>query len=385
MSCQVTICNSIQEFDAAEWNRATKGPFFSHEWFQFAEAMDGLNLQPHYFVSRRQGRLEAALPAFTPRGNQNTYENYLLGRYRQQLLRLAWLRRQPLVCFVPYTGGAYLISDNGYPEEVLQVLISGMEKEAQRGLYSEIVFMCIKECETEWLQVLAKRGYNRVYLNSVGIVRNHFKSFEDYLTRLNKRQRKTVKGDLRAFRKNGLRVDELDSLPQMTDVMMMLISHIDRRYPTIQRFFSKKLLTTCFESMRPYQKHYGVTDGGGPIGCLTHFVKDRLINTYAMGMDFDKAYASRTYFNLLYYHSIQQMIAHNTPYINFNQMAYKVKESRGCMLVPQYMYVKALRNRSWMKFWLWLLDYRYRQKFRLEYGRNQASHRRMTSRPRERR
>jgi hypothetical protein len=129
--------------------------------------------------------------------------------------------------------------------------------------------------------------------------------------------------------------------------------------------------------MRPYLKHYVVSTGEGPIACLSLFEKDRLINTYALGLDFAKTRKSRTYFNLLYYHSIREMIVRRVPYINFNQTAYKVKESRGCRLVPQYMYVKALRGRRWMRLWLRLLDLQYRRKFAQEYGRDLAKHRRL--------
>jgi hypothetical protein len=94
-------------------------------------------------------------------------------------------------------------------------------------------------------------------------------------------------------------------------------------------------------------------------------------------LDFAKTRTSRTYFNLLYYHSIREMIARRAPHINFNQMAYKVKESRGCRLVPQYMFVKVLHGRRWMRLWLRLLDLRYRQKFAREYNRNLTKHRRL--------
>jgi hypothetical protein len=270
-----------------------------------------------------------------------------------------------------------MMSDNGYRGEVLRDMVAALEDAALRGGNSEVVFLCIKESESDWTQLLERRGYIRVYLNSVGVIVNRFETFDDYLKCLSPRQRKTVKGDLRAFRKGGGTIDAWNGASRDMDTMMKLVGNIDRRYPSVQRDFSKWSLSACFDRMRPYRKHYGVSTRDGPIGCLSLFEKDRLINTYAMGLDFAKTRTSRTYFNLLYYHSIREMIARRAPYVNFNQTAYKVKESRGCTLVPQYMYVKVLHDRWWMALWLRLLDHRYRRKFALEYGRNLTKHRRL--------
>jgi hypothetical protein len=383
MTCKMNMVDSVDKVDTREWNQATKGPYFSHEWFRFVEAMTEGELQPRYLTRRLNGRLTAVLPAFIPKTHMNTYGNYLMGRFRDRLLKLRPFRRRPLVCYAPHAGGAYLLSDNRYPEDVLQEMVTALEDAAIQGGNSEVAFLCIKENESEWTRLLKQRGYHRVYLNSVGIITNHYSTFDDYLKRLSPRNRKTVKGDLRAFRKcNGL-IDTWTGDGHHLDTMMQLVGNIDRRYPSIQRDFSKWSLETCFHHMRPYRKHYAVSTGDAPIGCLTHFEKDRLINTYAMGLDFEKVHSSRAYFNLLYYHTIREMIVRKAPYVNFNQMAYTVKESRGCRLVPQYMYIKVWKNRAWMTLWLRLLNHRYRRKFAQEYARNKASHRRSNPRQQE--
>jgi predicted N-acyltransferase len=311
------------------------------------------------------------------RTNRTLTLSYLLGRYKEQLLRLPAFRRRHLVCYAPLAGGNYLISDNAIQGEILKDIVVAMEDAALQGAYSEVVFLFIKAMDAEWIELFDCRGYQRVYLNSVGVINNSFEDFEGYLQSLSPPQRKAVKGDLRAFRKSGFTIDEWGGSFREIDTMMGLVGNIDRRYPSIRWNFTKSFLSACFDHMHPYLKSYVVPTGDGPIGCLSLLEKDRLINTDALGLDFAKIRTSRTYFNLLYYHSIREMIARRAPYINFNQTAYKVKESRGCRLVPQYMYVKALKGRWWMRLWLQLLDLRYRRKFAREYGRNLTKHRRL--------
>jgi predicted N-acyltransferase len=376
MNCQIDIIDTIHKIGAHEWNDATRGPFFSHEWFRFVETIAEFDLQPHYLTCRQEGRLIAALPAFAPQNQHNTYASYLLGRYKEKLLRLPSFRCRPLVCYAPLAGGKYLMSDNPIGGGSLKDIVFALEDAAFRGGYSEIVFLYIKAMDTEWTKLLDCLAYQRVYLNSVGVIENHFGDFESYLKGLSRRQRKAVKSDLQAFRKSGYSIDERGVSTRELEAMMRLVGNIDRRYPSTRWNYTKSFLSACFDHMQTYLKNYVVSTGDGPIGCLSLFEKDRLINTYALGLDFAKIHASRTYFNLLYYHSIREMIARQAPYINFNQMAYKVKESRGCRLVPQYMYVKVLRGRWWMSLWLRLLNFQYRRKFTTEYGRNLTKHRR---------
>jgi hypothetical protein len=133
-------------------------------------------------------------------------------------------------------------------------------------------------------------------------------------------------------------------------------------------------VTACLEKMAPYRTIYTVRNADDCIAAVTLFEKDKIINTYGFGIDFERAKKNRAYFNLLYYNTIKEMIARKAGYFNFNPLAYKVKESRGCDLVQQFMYARVLKGRLWMKPWLALVDRRYRNKFQKFYAQAHAVH-----------
>lgn len=370
MNSEIRLIHSIAEADREEWNRLTRGPFYSYEWFEYAEAVHPDEFTPYYFLCYRGDRLVGALPAFFPHSGNNSYENYLLGRFQFLPSLLRPLRRKPLVCFSPHAPSA-VFSDNGFATDVLGELIRAFENQAHRDGMTETVFLCLKETERDLIGCLRERGYLQVYLNSVGMIQNRFRSFTEYFQSLPRSRRKSIKSDRIAFDRAGQRIEEVRE--QMPDIpkIFELIKIVDQKHPSVCRDFSPRALRLCFEKMMPYRTHYFVLSGEERIGVLTHFMKDDLMNIYGMGLHFDKGRRSRAYFNLLYYHPIQRMIENRARHLNFNQMAYKVKESRGCELIPQYMLVKPLKRKALVHPWTGLLDARYRKKFQIEYGRNQ--------------
>jgi hypothetical protein len=112
---------------------------------------------------------------------------------------------------------------------------------------------------------------------------------------------------------------------------------------------------------------------------VTLFRKDDILAFYAMGLEYSRVKETGTYFNLLYYLPIEEMIRRQIPCLNFNHMAYRVKEARGATLVPQYMFIKSLKRASAKRLWFGVVDRRYRSKFRKEYARDKSRHLRETT------
>lgn len=375
MAYQCRIVESIKSVDRKEWNNATRGPYSSYEWFEYIEELSGDELIPHYILCYDDDQLVGVLPTFCPETSENSYENYLFGRLNKWFLRLKFVNRMPLICFLPYAGGAYVFSDNNYTEDVLRQLIWTFEKTARENGMSEVVFLFIKETEGALIEHLEKRGYEKVYLNSVGIIENRFQRFEDYLMSLSRRRRESVRRDISKFRNSQYTIEVTREENPDIQTICRLRDNISRKYPSVNSNLTPQAVALCFEKMTPYRTHYFVKSDDECIGALTIFEKDNLVNTYGFGLDFDKARVSRTYFSLLYYSTIREMVERKAAYINFNQMAYKVKEARGCELVRQYMYIKVLKGRAWMKPWLRILDWRYQEKFRNEYDRDEKAFR----------
>jgi predicted N-acyltransferase len=375
VSYRTRIIDSVARIDRESWNRATRGPFFSYEWFEYVEAVCTDRFAPQYIVCHHNDRLVGVLPAFQVKTHDNAYENYLFGRLKKIAQLLLVFRRTPLLCISPFSGGGYFFSDNDYSATVLDRLLAEVEATARRQGRSDVVLMYVKQTESELIEALNKLGYTGVYLNSTGILNNYFRGFDDYLSSLSKSCRKSVKCDMNKFRKSPYTITASSDETPNADLIYELIGYFERRHPPERSFYTADKIKTCLKKMAPYSTVYSVGSADEQIAVVTLFEKDGIINTYAFGIDFDRAQKNRAYFNLLYYNTIQEMIVRKARCMNFNPMAYKVKESRGCALTKQYMYVRVLKGRFWLMPWLTLLDRQYRHKFEMFYAHAQAAYR----------
>lgn len=374
MSHQTRTIDTIKHIDRETWNRATRGPFFSYEWFEFVETACSDIFTPQYIVCYNDDRLVGVLPAFHVKTNDNPYENYLFGRLKNLMQRLFVFKRKALLCISPLASGAYVFSDNDYSETIIDHLLAAVVETARLQRKSEVVFLYVKQTESDLIKNLKKHGYTGVYLNSTGIIYNRFQNFDDYLKSLSQSRRKSVKGDLRNFRKSQLPITSSQDEAPDAALICKLIGHIERKHHLRVSFNTPEKVKACLEKMTPYSTFYSVSNADECIAVITLFEKDRIINTYAFGIELDRARKYRVYFNLLYYNTIKEMIGRKARYSNFNAMAYKVKESRGCELVQQSMYVKVLKGRFWMVPWLALLDKQYRNKFQQFYTHEHAAY-----------
>jgi predicted N-acyltransferase len=375
VSYRTRIVDSVARIDRESWNRATRGPFFSYEWFEYVEAVCTDRFAPQYIVCHHNNSLVGVLPAFHVKPHDNAYENYLFGRLKKIAQRFWVFRRTPLLCISPFSGGGYSFSDNEYSATVLDHLLAEVVATACRQQKSDVVLMHVKQTEADLIEALTKHGYTGVYLNSTGIMNNHFGEFDDYLNSLSKSGRKRVKRDMNKFRKSPYTIIASPDKTPNADLIYELIGRLERRHPPVRSLYTADKIRTCLKKMAPYSTVYSVGSADEQIAVVTLFEKDGLINTYAFGIDLERAHKNMAYFNLFYYNTIQEMIVRKARYMNFNPMAYKVKESRGCDLTQQYMYVRVLKGRFWLMPWLTLLDRQYRHKFETLYARAQAAYR----------
>jgi predicted N-acyltransferase len=365
----IKVFRTIKQIDKNAWNYVTKGPFLSYEWFEFLEETLTDEFIPYYIAYYRKEMLVGALPAFCPTTNENVYEKLILGRFKKFTDKFNLPTRKALLCFSPYSSGKYILTDAKLDFRVLIELINTLEKLALENRMSEIVFLFLKENESEIINYLEGNGYIKVFLNSVGILKNRFTSFEDYLRTLPKSRRKQARRDIRKFNKSGNTIELVkDPLTEIKKIYI-LKENIIKKYPSSPDKMDLHTLETSFKKMQKYMTTFLVKSEDEIIGSLTLLEKDHIINTYALGLDYLKTNESRAYFYLLYYNTIMKMIERNVPYINFNQAAYKVKEVRGCELTKQYMLIKILKGNFWKKRWLHLVDYQYRHKFLKEYNK----------------
>ncbi len=364
----IKLVKSIQSVSAHQWNALTRGPFFSHEWFQFIEAVEGQRHQFYYFLAMEAERLVGVIPAFVPLKNDDIYRNFLYGRLHAWIPRLSGCGARPLICYGLGASGKNLLSDQEFIPAIIPPLIAAVRDLRSQENISDLVFLFVRENEADIIETLETCGFSKVFLSAAAILQNRFDTFDDYLRSLSRNGKNSVKGDLRRFRKFGCTPEVCAKPEEDLGVIAELVANIEKKYPSTLTKQSLRKLKMAFRWMTAYRTTYLVRAKKVPLGTITFFIKDDLISTYAAGLDYRYVRASGTYFYLFYYLPVQEMINRRAPYLNFNHMAYRVKESRGAKLVPQFMFVKSLKPNRVKPYWFKIVDRRYRSKFNTQYN-----------------
>lgn len=374
MAVKIKMVRSVYDIDAAQWNQVTRGAFFSHEWFQFVEQTERKKYQLYYLLAYESDKLVGALPAVMPMSVGNIYRNYLYGKLRPMIDKTLVKTRKRLLCYSPASSGSNFLSDQPFLSNALSAYIDFLDELAQEEGVSEIVFMFLRGHEAGILERLTARGYNKIFLSAAAVLENRFDSFDAYLHSLTRNGSNGVKGDLRRFKKAGCIVEVCRHPIDKIKIIDRLIKNVQKKYPRTLTRLELDSLKVSFEKMRPYATTYLVRRKKTDIGTMTLLHKDALLSTYASGLDYDHTKETGVYFYLFYYLPIQEMIRNNIPYLNFNHMAYRTKETRGAKLIPQYMFVKNVERNPAKRFWFGIVDRRYRIKFRKEYAQDQRRH-----------
>lgn len=365
------MVRSVHDIDSAKWNQVTRGPFFSHEWFQFVEQTERKQYQFYYLVAYESDKLIGALPVLIPMSSGNIYQNYLYGKLRPMIDKTPVKTRKLLLCYSPASSGSNFWSDQPFLSNGMSAYIDSLDELAQQEGVSEIVFMFLRGHEIDILERLTARGYNKIFLSAAAVLENRFNSFDGYLHSLTRNGSNGVKGDLRRFKKAGCVLEVCRHPIYKIKIIDRLMKNVQKKYPRTLTRLEPDSLKVCFEKMRPYATTYLVRRNRTDIGTVTLFNKDALLSTYASGLDYDHAKETGVYFYLFYYLPIQEMIRKNIAYLNFNHMAYRTKETRGATLISQYMLVKNVERNPAKQFWFGIVDRRYRVKFRKEYAQEQ--------------
>jgi len=196
------VVSRIAEIPAEAWDSCagTDNPFICHAFLNVLEESGSATresgwLPQHLLLEDRAGRLVGAAPCYL---KSHSYGEYVFdwgwaeayeragGKYYPKL--------QVSVPFTPVTGPRLLIRPDADADATRRVLIAGLIELAQQRKVSSLhVTFCT---EAEW-QAFAEAGFLQRMGQQFHWTNGGYRSFDDFLARLNARKRKTIRKERR--------------------------------------------------------------------------------------------------------------------------------------------------------------------------------------------
>ena len=275
----VRMIERIAELPAAQWDACagSGNPFVSHAFLAALEASDSATAKtgwaPHHLVAENAaGRVVGVVPTYL---KSHSYGEYVFdhgwadaygragGRYYPKL--------QVAVPFTPVPGQRLLCRPDGDAGATRAALIEALHTIAERaGLSSAHATFCTEEeaeafAEAGWL---IRRGFQYHWRN------DGYKSFDDFLARLNHSKRKTIKRERREVVAQGLSVEMLTGAalqPDHWDAFFELyIATSDRKWgsPYLTREFFQQLGTAMPERVALVLARHGERPVGGALNLI---------------------------------------------------------------------------------------------------------------------
>ncbi|MFC1876995.1 GNAT family N-acetyltransferase [Thermodesulfobacteriota bacterium] len=359
--------NTIKEIDRTLWNNTLRGAYFSYEWFEYIEEIFAAEYRPFYLLCFDGSHLKAILPAFAPNSYDNIYTRLLLGRAKPILDKLKLFRGTPLLCIAPEAGGRGYFTDQRVDHNVIGELLQAGDKIVEQEKFTGMVFPFVLDEQHREITLLESMGYQKIFLNKAGVFYNRFTNFEEYRSTIPKKMRNLIKREISRFNEAGCTLEVLERPADQVRLLYRLAYNIQKKHQTTNIRSEEKQMQTVYAKLARYLTCYVVKKDDQTIGAISLLEKDEVIATYGFGLEYEQTIKNRTYFYLLYYHTIMEMIKRDITSINFNAMAYKIKERRGCKLIPQYMLIKPRKGKRLMCVWKHCLNYQYQKKFKQNY------------------
>jgi predicted N-acyltransferase len=201
-SAEATLVDSADRLAPAEWNGLAGRGFHLHRWHQIAERCGWV---PRHVVVRDAQGLRAVVPAWLgSRPELHDLHDRWLGPLRRLEL-LGVTLRPVLTVQSPYAQVSEPLGARLGPE-ALERVFELLEETADREGAKAVVWPFVETGQDSLIAFARERGYTVLYAGVTARLRIRWGSFEEYAASRSKAVRRTIRGDLAAFRDAGLRL-----------------------------------------------------------------------------------------------------------------------------------------------------------------------------------
>jgi predicted N-acyltransferase len=197
-----TLLGSADRLPEAEWNALAGRGFHLHRWHQVAERCGWV---PRHVEVRDGQGLRAVVPAWLgTRPALHDLHDRWLGPLRS-LERLGVALRPVLTVQSPYSQVSEPLGAPLGPDALEQVF-GLLEETAEREGAKAVVWPFLETGHESLIAFARERGYAVLYAGVTTRLRVRWSSLEEYAASRSKAVRRTIRGDLAAFRDAGLRL-----------------------------------------------------------------------------------------------------------------------------------------------------------------------------------
>ncbi|MFB7663210.1 GNAT family N-acetyltransferase [Kitasatospora sp. NPDC056138] len=372
MAPELAVVRSTAELDREQWDALVPPSrvYLRYDWLRAVEQCFGFDLV--FFLLRRDGRTVAGLQALVVRGpDEFPYHDpagALFGDYELDHLRRALAHGRPVqeraragalldavarseAAFTRASGYPALVvtSPYGYVGDVL-TLPSVDRRSAIDRLLEAVGDHCreqgIASCCLLWQsgadpvlhRALADHGYleflsDLEYELDVGPL----SGFDDYLGLLDSKRRVAVRSEVRRFADSGMRLERAGAPDRAVIARCAQLSAgqqekyglpVDRA--AMERLFTALLTGRSLGAVLHLVRRPAAPEGQDIAGFLLCLQADGVLHPKFLGFDAGAVGANYAYFNLVFYHLVEQAIAAGAHRIGYGMGSADAKRRRGC-------------------------------------------------------
>ena len=357
----IRVDREIGGIDAGEWDRLFDADAFaSVGWLTTVETHYRGGLEPRYITAWRGERLIGASVCYLMRRSDEieTLDDLAFGRLKGQANRLGATFLPCLACGTVLGHGRGItvgpeLSDSEQAETI-QTVLDAFEREAVEAEVRP-AFIHLLAPHSRLTELLKGRGYLESAEAPVAVLDVHWNSYDDYLTSLPARRRKSFRHQSNRFRRTGGETERVtDPGPLEADMESLADSnsrkHNHRAFP-----FRPGYLSALAGNLRAAARIFRSSGGDQTTGMCLSIATGR--EYFAATVGVAEGRNDFTYFELCFPALIKDAIALGAERIWYGRALYKVKVRRGCRLAqPSGYYKPRPLFRPAARAWLALLS-----------------------------
>ncbi len=204
--------SGMEKIDPKEWNKLAKPPetpLFEWEWLFCMESSQSISPKtgwyPLHLTLWKEKTLVAAAPCYIKIHSEGEFiYDEIWAQVAQKLKVPYYPKLIGMSPVTPITGYSFLIKDGENKNKITGLLIKIIENFCIKNKLSGYSFLF---CDYNFAENLKKSGMTK-WLHQGFIWKNKkFKNFSDYLTLFKTNQRRNIKREISAMKKNGIRIE----------------------------------------------------------------------------------------------------------------------------------------------------------------------------------
>ncbi|HET7875500.1 MAG TPA: GNAT family N-acetyltransferase [Methylomirabilota bacterium] len=249
-----------------------------------------------------------------------------------------------LLCGSAMAYASALLLDARRPQAerdfALGLLVDEVERLSRQLGARTVAFPYVSETQATRLRAALPAGYAGRLVAAGCLLPLGFTTFDGYLARFGAGRRRAIRRELAQFESGGLRA-RLRGLEGCAEALPPLLARVQRKYG------HEANLARIGRSMATYARHLGPLSRvflaerhGDPVGFALFFSWRGRYHARMVGFDYERLGRTACYFNLLFYHPVQQALRERATAIDYGVESYEAKASRGCDLHPLHWLVR---------------------------------------------